>query len=311
MVNGETGVSGLYFYFWEQSFGRITGESSWDNEGGALYFVNTWLWAFMPWVVLSFASLVRTVRNAVLDRALIGEFFTLGGFLIPFLVLSTSNYKLPHYIFVLFPLLAILTAIEIKDHLTRPKKIGHYASLFLYVPLAMLLFFVFPGTLFLILCLTLLSITMMWLGWHFLSTAKRLVYITAIVSVAFNLILNGHFYPNLFSYQSSMASVHYLQEHDIPSHQVTFVNTSPFGLRFFYRSPVNVEFEEKIRSREIQTPWIVTNEDGKKLTLEYYPDAVVKATFPGFKISRLTLNFLNPKTREGTINFAYLVQIKK
>ena len=35
---------------------------------------------------------------------------TLAGIVIPFIALSFSKYKLPHYIYVLFPLFAILTA---------------------------------------------------------------------------------------------------------------------------------------------------------------------------------------------------------
>ncbi len=32
IVNGKHGVSGLRFFYWSQSFGRITGESPWKND---------------------------------------------------------------------------------------------------------------------------------------------------------------------------------------------------------------------------------------------------------------------------------------
>src|SRR5205085_965020 len=45
--------SGIKFYFWTQSFGRLTGESTWRNNTGPFFFVHTFLWAFLPWSVLA------------------------------------------------------------------------------------------------------------------------------------------------------------------------------------------------------------------------------------------------------------------
>ena len=61
-VNGRTGVSGLYFFFWEQSFGRITGENVWENDTSGLYFLHVYLWAFLPWSLV----LVATFRHFVI-----------------------------------------------------------------------------------------------------------------------------------------------------------------------------------------------------------------------------------------------------
>ena len=117
----QYGTSGWRFYFWEQSFGRITGENRWRNQTDALFFVHTFLWAFLPYSLLALAALWGRFRvygqyiwqcfratqktNAPPDDALL-----LGGFALPFIALSLSHYKLPHYIFVVFPLAAIITA---------------------------------------------------------------------------------------------------------------------------------------------------------------------------------------------------------
>jgi len=44
---------GIYFYFWKQSFGRITGENSWRNDSGAFFFVHSFIWSFLPWSILN------------------------------------------------------------------------------------------------------------------------------------------------------------------------------------------------------------------------------------------------------------------
>ncbi len=68
IVNGKQGVSGLRFFFWSQSFGRITGESPWKNDVNIWFLLQNMLWSFLPWIVLfvlamavNFVSLVRQV----------------------------------------------------------------------------------------------------------------------------------------------------------------------------------------------------------------------------------------------------------
>ncbi len=108
-----TNVSGVKFYFWTQSFGRVTGESVWKNESSPTFFVDTFLWAFLPWSMLAVWALFWRLSNTVADvfkGRKKQEWLTLGGFVLPFIAFSMSNYKLPHYIFVLFPFAAIITA---------------------------------------------------------------------------------------------------------------------------------------------------------------------------------------------------------
>ncbi len=51
-LHDRISTSGLYFYFWEQSFGRITGDNVWRNNAGPFYFLHVYLWAFLPWALL-------------------------------------------------------------------------------------------------------------------------------------------------------------------------------------------------------------------------------------------------------------------
>ena len=51
---GIKGPSGLRFFFWTQSFGRITGESSWDNNPDPFFLGHSFLWSFIPWTPFFF-----------------------------------------------------------------------------------------------------------------------------------------------------------------------------------------------------------------------------------------------------------------
>jgi len=112
-VNGRTGVSGLYFYFWEQSFGRITGENVWKNDTSPFYFLHVYLWAFLPWPLLLIGALWRRFGELFQKKRSLpsgDEAFSIGAFTLAFVALSMSKYKLPHYIFVTLPWAAVLVA---------------------------------------------------------------------------------------------------------------------------------------------------------------------------------------------------------
>ena len=44
----QFGFEGVEFFYWTQSFGRITGASSWSNATGPLYLFNVFLYSFFP-----------------------------------------------------------------------------------------------------------------------------------------------------------------------------------------------------------------------------------------------------------------------
>ena len=48
----QFGAAGLKFFYWTQSFGRITGASGWSNDTGPFYLFNVFLYAFLPWTIL-------------------------------------------------------------------------------------------------------------------------------------------------------------------------------------------------------------------------------------------------------------------
>ncbi|NJO89861.1 MAG: phospholipid carrier-dependent glycosyltransferase [Chloroflexia bacterium] len=60
--------SGLRFFFWTQSFGRITGENYWSNDAGYFYFFHTILWDFQPWILLFIPALILKLRKIIVQR---------------------------------------------------------------------------------------------------------------------------------------------------------------------------------------------------------------------------------------------------
>ena len=112
-VYGLQGPSGLKFFFWTQSFCRITGDNYWQNDSPVYYFLQTMLWDLQPWVLLFFPALIWVLWLLVKDGLRLKhlpEGFSVSGFVLMLVVLSASRYKLPHYVFPLFPFAAIIVA---------------------------------------------------------------------------------------------------------------------------------------------------------------------------------------------------------
>lgn len=52
----QYGSAGPRFFFWTQSFGRITGENAWKNDAGYFYFIHVFGWSMLPWTLIAVAA---------------------------------------------------------------------------------------------------------------------------------------------------------------------------------------------------------------------------------------------------------------
>ena len=109
----QFGMKGLTFYFWTQSFGRITGESEWNNHPDTFFLLHTTAWAFLPWSLFLLLGWGNALAELVRNRfriSITGEVISVSGFTLVLIMLMLSKYQLPHYIFVVYPLGAIMAA---------------------------------------------------------------------------------------------------------------------------------------------------------------------------------------------------------
>ncbi|RZL19384.1 MAG: glycosyl transferase, partial [Pedobacter sp.] len=119
MVFGQTNVSGIRFFFWDSQFGRFFNTGPYKKAGGdPTFFIHTTLWAFLPWSVLLVFSIVDFIRDKS-KRLRQEDWVCICGAGLALLVLSASQFQLPHYVVIIFPFYAIITA----QYLVRLNKI--------------------------------------------------------------------------------------------------------------------------------------------------------------------------------------------
>lgn len=222
IVNGESNVSGIKFFFWTQSFGRITGESQWKDDSDFFFLWHTSLWAFLPWGIMLFGALFTQLWNVFKAPKTIVEYFSLGGFLLPLIALSLSHYKLPHYIFVTYPLAAILTANYISQLIEKKT----LQSFFIYLQgiiaftlaIAAILIPIlsFPHKIWQILAVVMGGVVLFLFFYLKEKPLYRLLIPCIVAAIWVNLEGNLWFYPQVMQYQACTQAGYYLKKQHIP-----------------------------------------------------------------------------------------------
>ena len=123
VVFGHTHVSGIRFFLWDSQFGRFFNTGPIQNHNGnMLYFVDAFLWTFLPWVAVFVAALYSGIRHygsqSAANRA--SFIFLCGAFFIPFMIFSATQFQFEYYTVIIFPFAAILCAHYLADCLAQP-----------------------------------------------------------------------------------------------------------------------------------------------------------------------------------------------
>ncbi|MCU0435312.1 MAG: glycosyltransferase family 39 protein [Bacteroidia bacterium] len=331
VVNGSTGVSGLKFYFWTQSFGRITGESDWgtkfDNGAGPFFFTHTFLWAFFPWALLVLGALVKTTLKLIrshLKPGYIPELLSYGGFVLVFLAMSASKYKLPHYIYITFPFAALMAArFFVHDVFLPRKRILLYASIGLhiifYLGLAaivvLLLFYSFPDAGWLT-----VAIALLWLVagvamvWKLRESGTRLLYPLLCALLAGYFTANVHFYPHLLQFQTTSQAGKQIASMGITQDRYFYFHNlfqfpgdaySGFAVNYIYEN----QFDSVLAAQK--TIWIYTDEEGVN-ELKRAGYAVLKEQkLIDFPVQFLKVQFFIPEERSKVTRTRFLLELGK
>lgn len=310
---GIDSPSGLKFFFWTQSFGRITGESSLRNESGFFYFFHTILWDFQPWILFFIPALFSRIKDFILGLfskiKAKSEYITLAGFVLIFIALSLSQYKLPHYIFSIFPFAAIITAhfmLGLTDKLNqRASKIQFGILHIFWMAMGGLLTFVFPeNTRFLLFVVGIGYVVFLTLFIKLNGTKERLFIPSIITVLFFNLIMAVHFYPNLLTYQSSTVAGRYIAKNNLDIHSY---HINHLALNFYAKKLIKPYDTTHIKNAP-SGEFIYTDQEGYNLIKEERASKIIK-TFPYFKATQITLPFINKNTREEVLKKTFIIEL--
>ncbi|HVB03353.1 MAG TPA: glycosyltransferase family 39 protein [Chitinophagaceae bacterium] len=320
IINGQTGVSGLTFYFWTQSFGRITGQSSWNNHPGFFFLIQNMLWTFFPWTFFFLSGLLISLaqwikRRFRQDSSL--EFISTGGFVLTYVSLSLSHYQLPHYIFVVFPLAAVITARTIAGIKTeyRFRRLWQFLSGIQYLLLTLalagcaliLIFTFYPKDLLPWIYIVLAALLFIFLL-SVKSVKNRLVSVSIYGMVGLNIFLGGYFYPRLLHSQMGSVTGKWVHQHHISDSRflVYRISNQSRSLSFYSQRIVpSIQQVDSVREGD----YILTDTRGLgELRHGPYPLQIMLRG-RNFPVTLLNREFLDKRTRRRVTAPYFLVRI--
>lgn len=323
LVNGRTGVSGVRFLLWDQSFDRFTGVSNAKNNPEFFFFHHTFLWAFLPWTIIALAAFAARIRHIVRKgfKAMYQrEQLTFLGTFCMFTFMSLSSFKLPHYINVFFPMIAIATAAFMVTVKLQRKVVHRLVITQLIVNLLMIVLvgvlnaWSFPvqsmaislGAFFLV---ALFAVSY-WI--RFESDPLNRVWIPSTVMIVLvNFLMNMNFYPALARYQAGSTLAVRSKEFSIPQEHV-FVTSDRYRSFDFYTGYIHRKIDLLTaldKSASGESFYLLVRESEKDIFDENNICYQVIAKAPDYRITMLKGNFINPGTRRSTYQFAYLLKV--
>jgi hypothetical protein len=324
-VNGGYGNSGVLFILWGQSVARLTGNTGMKENADFFFFHHSFLWAFLPWSLIAIFAIFSSLKRLFKIRFHYREgyeFLTVGGIMITFHVMSLASFKLPHYINILFPLFAVITAWYIqylfenrKDAVARKILIAQYiivaVCLFLLVLLTIWVFPVDHLLLGIIYLLMLGVLIFMIFGQS--HVYAKIVMVSAWLIILVNFVLNTNHYPKLIRYQGGSEIAEMALDEGIEVGNIYQLNDRFSRSLDFYtqRFTPSISFEEISRKKARGEEILIFGYDADKeeLSAQGIPFEVLLDT-PHFHITTVTGEFLNPDTRRQSLNHAYLMEIK-
>lgn len=306
VIHGKQGVSGLRFYFWEQSFGRITGESSWKNDSGPLFFVHTYIWAFFPWVIMLIPAILYWARRSNQAGAALGW-----AWLLTFAALSSSRFKLPHYIYVTLPFAAILIAQwwQTKSRIPGWLKIGSYIPPVLTLLLVVILSTaVFPMSWWLLSLLVAFMLCVFFIG-IYLTKGKQVnaIILLGFAALLFNGFLSFYFYPKLLQYQGGTQATQYYLKNKGDNDQL-YISGHRRSCAHFHHGSILPTYNGENKN-ENGYIWLMVN--GADMPLSGFDEskAELMASIPDFPVSLLNMRFLNHHTRPEVLDTTFLYKV--
>ncbi|MCC8423812.1 glycosyltransferase family 39 protein [Mucilaginibacter sp. UR6-11] len=312
-------VSGIRFFFWDSQFGRFFNTGPIKGNGDPTFFLHTTLWAFLPWSLLLFTAIYQLIKKGS-RRVQATEWYCICGSLLTFLLFSASKFQLPHYLNIVYPFFAIITAqylynVKALKSIRAIRITQTLIIILLLVVIGVLHYFYQPETFTLPIgiCLLLVLIGLIFLpGYITSNTISKIVLSTLLASFFINIYLNTVFYTSLLKYQAASEAARWINENNpqkLPVVQLDDAYVS--AMNFYISAPILTITDDRAGSYPVKPFMLYATADKiKSLAAQGWRIKPLK-TFQRYWISRLKPKFLNKTTRANELTEMQVVIVNR
>ena len=326
VIRGRSDRSGIYFILWDQLFERSQGFDMGKKGRNSEYFFlyHTFLWAFFPWCVFAIAALVFWFKRMFARKKWKHPFnFAVLSFSFILFAISFSKFKMPHYIIMLLPLAALFTAPYLRYILSFRKGINFYypvhvvfAVLVALTTIALNYYFFQPRTIFIaIVGSVLVLILFVVIFKKYSNKAVKLLYMTAFFSLVFNFFMNYNFFPSLLKYQGGNELVKKMEKENIiiPREEIALLEPNAHSFEFTRKQilPLYGTDSFAVIYPLLSDKYFLLSSTQVPYLQQQGFEVKPFVSQPDYNVTTIKMNFLNPATREKTLDTLMLAKIYK
>jgi 4-amino-4-deoxy-L-arabinose transferase-like glycosyltransferase len=319
VIHGSSGNSGVNFILFGQTTQRLLGQGK-EMPGGPdpFFYLHTSLWALLPWSLLTIGAWTQKLM-ILLKKRTISETGELVCFITPtisLVLLSIVSSKLPHYLNFTLPFFAILTASFISSlsgKLALKLRIMQQILGGLLILLAFLLMgFIFELPIF---YKTGCLLAIVAAGsFVLLRVEKNEQFRTMLVTIApmtiLIAVLNFHFFPRLMDHQAGQGLGQKVLRDRISTDAIFFLDGYEMCNDFDFYLNVNIPSLKISGVLNAQKPYyIITGKNGLAHLRKENVNVEILEEVNDFKVSKISLRFLNPTTRNAALTKMYLIKV--
>jgi len=313
-VRGKDHINGVKFILLNQSVERFSGGMGSDAKHDYFFFLHSFLWAFAPWSILAYIALAGRLKHFFQRR---DEWLSTGVFIVILLVVSFSGFKLPHYLDIVFPSTAVMTAAYIISNRTRPSQIKNIYILQLVLILLLLVVvtalnaWAFPVKNGLVITGIVILLAVVF---YFIKSAsfdrlqKAVAASVATMALCF-FLLNSNFYPKLLTYQGGNELAKATKGKTDPAALYFWQGTQSSSFNF-YTATLRKQFADSVMQPGTKI-WLLYDHKSEEEIIKAGYRVGQKFIVPDYEITKLDIRFLNPEKRESQCTKMVLAEVLK
>lgn len=314
IVRGKDHINGVKFILLNQSVERFSGGMGSDSKHDYFFFLHSFLWAFAPWSILAYVALAGRIKDFLSRR---NEWLTTGVFIIILLIVSLSGFKLPHYLNIVFPTTAVLTAAFITSKQTQPKWDRNiFIIQAILCGVLLLLVGVINGWAFpvksigtIVGVVLLLAVVFYFFKSSLYNRLQKAIAISVATMALCFFLLNTNFYPKLLTYQGGN-ELAFATKGKVDPADVYFWKDMQSSSFNFYTASLRQQFADSVvqPGKKIWLLFDIRSEEeikqaGYKLGERY--------STLDYEITKLDIKFVNPAKREEQCTRMVLAEVAK
>lgn len=170
----------------------------------------------------------------------------------------------------------------------------------------------FPVQQFWIILIGIVFVILLYLPYRHNTEVSGVFWVPSFITILMlNFFLNTNFYPQLANYQAGSTMAEKIDREKIDWNRI-YIYDQIYRSFDFYSGRINPQLSDSLVKRRIlagEKFYLLVNEAGKKRISDQGIAFMEHTKTPDMRITMLKLNFLNPSTREGTLKYAYLLEI--